>query len=117
MSKHDKKPLTAIIGASFVTSLSATTIHAGENPFELKDLSAGYAQVAEAGQDQAKPKKEAMCGAEVMKNNPEMKCGASMMKMEDMPQIKKEEQKAMEGKCAGMKKDTAPAAPEAPKPQ
>ena len=117
MSKHDKKPLASIISATFVTSLSATGVHAGENPFALKDLASGYNHVAEAGQEQAKPKKEAMCGAEVMKSNPEMKCGANMMKMEDMAPEKKameekaQEKKAMEGKCAGMKMDAAPKTP------
>ena len=113
MSKHEKKPLAAVIGATFATSLSAAAAQAGDNPFALKDLASGYNHVAEAGQDQAKPTKEAMCGAEVMKNNPEMKCGANMMKMEDMAA----EKKAMEGKCAGMKMDAAPQPPAAPKPQ
>jgi len=113
MKKHDKKPLAAIVGATFVTSLSAGAVQATENPFALKELASGYAQVAEA--EAAKDKKgaatgEMKCGAEVMKNNPEMKCGASMMKMEDKPK----DQKAMEGKCAGMKMEGAPAAPPAP---
>jgi hypothetical protein len=109
MKKTDNKPLATVIGATFITSLSTAVVHAGENPFALKDLASGY--MAEAGQEQAKPKKEAMCGAEVMKQNPEMKCGASMMKMEDMPQ----QPKATEGKCAGMKMDEAPQPSAAPK--
>lgn len=110
MKKNHNKPLATVIGATVITSLSAVA-HAGENPFALKELASGY--MAEAGQDQAKPKKEAMCGAELMKKNPEMKCGANMMKMEDMPQM----QKGTEGKCAGMKKDEAPQPPAAPKAQ
>jgi len=112
-----KKSIAAAIGASFVTTLSATAVNAAENPFAVKDLASGYTQLAEAAADQAK-KPEAKCGAEVMKSNPEMKCGASMMPgMGDKPQ--EAVKKSTEMKCAGMKMDgaqpTPPAAPEAPK--
>lgn len=111
--KHDKKTLATIIGASFVTSLSAGAVNAAENPFALKDLANGYMQVAEAGKEKKEGAcGEGKCGAQMMKS-PEMKCGAGMKK-EEKPQ----DQKAMEGKCAGMKKEGAPAAPaggEAPK--
>jgi uncharacterized low-complexity protein len=111
MKKHDTKPLAAIVGATLVTGLSAGAAQAAENPFALKELASGYAQVAEAEAAKDKPAAgEMKCGAEMMKNNPEMKCGAGMMKMEDKPK----DQKAMEGKCAGMKMEGAPAAPPAP---
>jgi uncharacterized low-complexity protein len=103
-NKFHKTSLSTVVGAALVTSLSAG---AAENPFAAKELTSGYLQVAEAGKEQ----KEMKCGAEVMKNNPEMKCGASMMQGTDA--------KAMEGKCAGMKKDDASPAPapaETPKP-
>lgn len=79
----DKKGLAALAGAAVVTSLSATAVNAQDNPFALKDLSAGYVQVAE--------QKEMTCG--------EGKCGASMMKE---GQAKKDMtgMKGMEGKCA-----------------
>jgi uncharacterized low-complexity protein len=108
MSNTDKTSLTTIIGATLVTSLSAATVHAAENPFALKELASGYAQVAEAGKEQKETAcGEGKCGAEMMKK-PEMKCGAGMK-----AEQKAKEQKAMEGKCAGMKMDASPA-PSAP---
>lgn len=109
--KNDKTSLAGIIGASIVTSLSAGAVNAGENPFALKELGNGYALVAEAAQDQAKGKKEATCGegkcgAEMMKQS-EMKCGAGMKK-----EMKAQDQKAVEGKCAGAKKDGASPSPQ-----
>jgi uncharacterized low-complexity protein len=95
--KQDKKSLAVAV----VASLSAGVAGAAENPFALKDLASGYAQVAEAEQAKAKP--EGKCGAAVMKSNPEMKCGAEMMKMPAPAPDKK----AVEGKCAGMKMDGA----------
>ena len=42
------KPLSAALGAAFVTSLSAASVaNAGENPFAMSELSGGY-MVAEA---------------------------------------------------------------------
>ncbi|MEW6037253.1 MAG: hypothetical protein AB1648_03230 [Pseudomonadota bacterium] len=105
-NKFHKTSLSTVVGTALATSLSGTVV-AAENPFAAKELTSGYMQVAEAGKD----KKEMKCGAEVMKNNPEMKCGASMMQGTDT--------KAMEGKCAGTKKDgasPAPAPAETPKP-
>lgn len=100
MKKIDKKPLAALIGTIFVGTLSAGAVNAAENPFALKDLATGYAQVAEA--EAAKDKKETASG--------EGKCGAKMTK----PQEDKaaQPQKSMEGKCgAGMKMDSTPAQP------
>lgn len=111
MSKHDKKPLTAIVGATFVTTLSAGVVNAAENPFSLKELNSGYMHVAEA--EAAKEKKEmtcgeGKCGAEMMKK-PEMKCGAGMKEMQEKAKV--QEQKAIEMKCAGMKMEAAPQPP------
>lgn len=106
-NKFQKTSLSTVVGTALATSLSAGAVVAAENPFAAKELTNGYMQVAEAGKEQ----KEMKCGAEVMKSNPEMKCGASMMQGTDA--------KAMEGKCAGMKKDgasPAPAPAETPKP-
>jgi uncharacterized low-complexity protein len=126
MKKHSTPHLTALIGATLASSLSAT-VNAGENPFALKELAGGYMQNTVAAEgtaaapaaapapaasaaDAAKGAKEGKCGegkcgAEMMKS-PEMKCGAGMatMKKEEPAQS----QKAIEGKCAGMKMD-APA--------
>lgn len=106
-----KRPTTATLGAAIVTSLAGMA-NAAENPFALKDLAQGYAQVAEAG----KETKEMVCG--------EGKCGGSMMKSADMNcgammQKAKEQEagqtKAMEGKCASPAGGAAPAAtPAAP---
>ncbi len=112
MSKNENKSLATIIGATLVGSLSAAAAHATENPFALKEMSSGYAQVAEAAKEQKESTcGEGKCGAEMMKK-PEMKCGAGMK-----TEQKAQEQKAMEGKCAGMKMEggAAPsAAPTAP---
>lgn len=109
--KENKKSLAAVVGASLVTTLSAGAALATENPFALKDLSSGYAQVAEATDAAKKP--EAKCGADVMKSNPEMKCGASMMDMGKQAAPAAEAAKAVEKKCAGMKTDAPAAAPAA----
>lgn len=118
MKKHDRKPFAAIAGATLVTSLSGGVVQASENPFAVKELASGYNHLAQAEPAKGKPgASEMKCGVEVMKNNPEMKCGASMMKMEDMKGMKMDDktkdQKAMEGKCAGMKMEGAPATPSA----
>lgn len=121
MSNNTRKPLASLIGATIVTSLSATgAVHAAENPFALKDLSTGY-MVAEAGTATeggtvVAPKGKEMscgegkCGANMMKQ-PEMKCGAGMKEMQKKAEPAAEK-KAMEGKCAGMKMDSS--APKAP---
>jgi len=116
MSTQNTKSLANLIGATIVTTLGATAAQAAENPFALKELSAGYVAVATEGGEVVAPKAkegscgEGKCGAEMMKN-PEMKCGSGMKEMQ-----KKEDpaaaKKAMEGKCAaGMKMDSAPKAP------
>lgn len=108
--KLQKSSLAGVIGTALVTSIS-TGAAASENPFTIRDLGAGYQQVAEA----EKTKKEmacgeGKCGAEMMKN-PEMKCGAGMQEMQKQQEAQK--QKAMEGKCAGMApQNPPPAAPQ-----
>lgn len=100
MKKTAKNSVAALIGTTFVGTLSAGAVSAAENPFALKDLAAGYAQVAEV--EAAKEKKEMACGAR--------KGGAE----ETKPQEDKaaQPQKSMEGKCgAGMKMDGAPVQP------
>ncbi len=108
-----KKTFSTVMGAAIATSL-ASVANAGENPFLIKELANGYMQTAEAGKEQREGKQqkemvcgEGKCGAQMMKT-PEMNCGA--MKAEAQ---KKEEaqKKAMEGKCAGMNMNPAPAQP------
>lgn len=109
-----KKTLSSVLGAAIATSLVGVA-GASENPFVVKDLSNGYQQLAEAG----KETKEMVCGegkcGGKMTKSPEMNCGA--MKAEAQKKDA-EANKAMEGKCAGMKMDqpAAAPAPEAPKP-
>lgn len=121
MSKNTKKPLASLIGATIVTTLSATGVaHAAENPFALKEMSSGYmvaeGEAATTGGQVIPPKVtekkcgEGKCGAEMMKQ-PEMKCGAGMKDMQKKPDAAAE-QKAIEKKCAGMKMDGG--APKAP---
>ncbi|SMF95580.1 hypothetical protein SAMN02949497_2945 [Methylomagnum ishizawai] len=112
-----KKTIGTVMGAAIATTL-AGAVHAGENPFALKDLANGYMQVAEAGKESKEMVcGEGKCGGKAAKS-PEMNCGA----MKEQALKKEAEQaKAMEGKCAGMKMDApAPATPapaDAPKPQ
>ncbi len=116
--KQNKKSLAAIVGAGIVTSLSASAVNAAENPFALKDLAQGYAQLAEATPEAPKAAApEAKCGAEVMKKNPEMKCGASMMDMgtpKAAAPAAADVAKAVEKKCAPGMKMEKPATPAAP---
>jgi len=90
-----------VIGSSIIASSAAiSTANAESNPFAVSDLSSGYMNVAEAGQEAMGKMKEASCGegkcgankAEAgMKKAAEAKCGANRAKM-DM-------KKAAEGKC------------------
>lgn len=77
VSNKSAKTMAIVIGGAFVASIAATSVSAGENPFAIKSLSAGY-MVADA--DKAKDGK---CGTG--------KCSAAKKKaMED---------KAKEGSC------------------
>lgn len=96
MQKINKKPLAVFVGTAFVGTLSAGAVNATENPFEIKELSSGYALVVEA--DTAKDKREMVCGGE--------KRSAETMKPQ---KDKSTQQKPMEGKCgAGMNMNGAP---------
>ncbi len=89
-----KKPLAGTVGAAFIASLAlAPLANAGENPFQLTQLAAGYA-LAEAG----KAPEEGKCG--------EAKCGAAKAKEGSDGEAKAQEgtcgeakAKAQEGKC------------------
>lgn len=111
--KFKNSPLANVLGTALVTSMTAGTAAASENPFVLKDLDSGYQQLAEV----EKQKKEmtcgeGKCGAQMMKN-PEMKCGAGM---QELMKQQAQKQKAMEGKCAGMtQQNPTPGAPESKK--
>ena len=71
-------PLTAAVGAAFVSSIAVGSAAAADNPFELSDLDTGYMV---AGGD--KHGEEGKCGVG--------KCGGD----------KGEEGKCGEGKCGG----------------
>jgi uncharacterized low-complexity protein len=112
MKKIHKTPLAVTLGTTLLSGLVAANAHAGtvlsgENPFALQELSSGYMQSAEAEPakdnkaQQDMKKMEGACG--------EGKCGAKMMQSaKDAGGAKKPGEsaavKAMEGKCAGMKK-------------
>ena len=107
-----KKHVSTVLGAAVATTLAGAA-SAGENPFALKELASGYAQVAEAGKDSKEMVcGEGKCGGQKMKS-PEMNCGAMM---EQAKKSQTQDTKAMEGKCAGMNMSTPPAAPTAPTP-
>jgi hypothetical protein len=63
MQKINKKPLAVLVGTTFIGTLPAAgAVNAAENPFEIRELSSGYALVAEA--EAVKEKKEMVCGGE-----------------------------------------------------
>lgn len=113
-----RKPLALSIGAAVVGSAALTGVASGENPFELRDLPAGYLQIASnqagqpgqaAGTAPASDKAmEGRCG--------EGKCGASMRSgAETTPAAadKAMEGRCGEGKCGASMRSGAKAAPAA----
>ncbi len=78
MANKTIKPVAAVVGVAFVSSMAASsTVLAAENPFDMTDLDAGYML---AGGEKGE---EGKCG--------EGKCGDD----------KGEEGKCGEGKCGG----------------
>ena len=110
-----KKTISGVVGAAIATSLAGAA-SAAENPFAVKDLASGYMQVAEAGKETKEMVcGEGKCGAKMMKS-PEMNCGA-MKAQAEKEAAQAQPNKAMEGKCAGMKMDqSAPASAPTPAP-
>ena len=106
MAKNMKKPLAAAVGAAFMASVVAVPMAtAGENPFQVTQLNAGYNLASKAegegkcgegkcgeSKTEAKADGEGKCG--------EGKCGESKAK----PEAKADgEGKCGEGKCGGDK--------------
>lgn len=98
-----RKTLANVVGAAVATTLSGVSI-AAESPFALKELAAGYMQVAEADKSAGEMKcGEGKCGGKMMGGAAAMENGA--MKPDAMkPQAEQQQNsnKQMEGKCAGM---------------
>lgn len=101
-----RKPLALSIGAAVVGSAALTGVASAGNPFELRDLPAGYLQLASNGDGKtatpapaADKSMEGRCG--------EGKCGASMRSgAKPVPPAEGDAKptapaadKAMEGKC------------------
>ena len=80
MKASSKKALSVVLGGAFAASVSATTVHAAENPFAIQKLTSGY-MVADAHEG-----KEGKCGTG--------KCGAEKKAKGD---------KTKEGSCGGEK--------------
>lgn len=90
MKKFNKTAF--VIGSSIIASSAAiNTANAESNPFAVSDLSSGYMNIAEAGQEAMGKMKEASCG--------EGKCGAN--------KANKMMKKAAEGKCGENKAKAA----------
>jgi uncharacterized low-complexity protein len=94
-NKTSLKPLSAALGAAFITSLAGTTVaNAADNPFGMTELSSGY-MVADSH--------EGKCGSSMKEETSkemkekEGKCGGAMKTME--------EGKCGEGKC-GAKRES-----------
>jgi uncharacterized low-complexity protein len=92
--KNTKSALLATLSSSLLSGLATSAAQAeditppSENPFTLTELSSGYLQVAESDDKGSRIKmKDGACG--------EGKCGSAMMKTN--------EDKTVEGKCAGNK--------------
>ncbi|MGD8615665.1 MAG: hypothetical protein PVI91_08390 [Gammaproteobacteria bacterium] len=114
-------PLSAALGAAFVTSLAGTSLaNAAENPFAMTELSNGYmvAEQAEGKCGEGKTEAEGKCGegkteAEGKcgegKTEAEGKCGGEMKAKEaegkcGEGKVEKEaEGKCGEGKCGAAK--------------
>lgn len=80
MKSSSKKALSIVLGGAFAASVSATAVHAAENPFTMQKLTSGY-MVADAHEG-----KEGKCGTG--------KCGAEKKAKAD---------KAKEGSCSADK--------------
>jgi len=72
--KSTNKTLALAIGSAFVASISATSVHAAENPFAVKSLSSGY-MVADAEKMKDGKCGTGKCSAEKMKTMKDGKCG------------------------------------------
>ncbi|MCK9503821.1 MAG: hypothetical protein M0Q95_06525 [Porticoccaceae bacterium] len=104
MAKNNSKTLAAAVGAAFLASAALSPlVSAGENPFQLTELSSGY-KVADAHEGkcgegkcgESKAEGEGKCGES--KADGEGKCGESKADGEG----KCGESKAdSEGKCGG----------------
>ncbi|MGD2076211.1 MAG: low-complexity protein [Gammaproteobacteria bacterium] len=103
-------PLSAALGAAFVTSLAGTSLaNAAENPFAMTELSNGYmvAEQAEGKCGEGKTEAEGKCGEG--KTEAEGKCGGEMKAKEaegkcGEGKVEKEaEGKCGEGKCGAAK--------------
>ena len=102
--KAINKTLALAVGSAFVASITATSIHAAENPFALKSLSSGY-MVADADADKMKDGKcgTGKCSAAKKKamteKTKEGACSADKMKEGACSA----EMKAKEGNCSADK--------------
>ncbi|MEZ0232951.1 MAG: hypothetical protein ACAH12_08930 [Methylophilaceae bacterium] len=92
--KASQKTLATVIGGAFVMSVAATAVHAAENPFVMKTLSAGY-MVAEADMP-AEKAKDGKCSTG--------KCSATKKhEMEEKAKAAGDKDKAKDGSCSADK--------------
>ncbi len=90
------KPVAAVVGVAFVSSLAvSTTAAAADNPFELTDLDAGY-MLAGGDKDEEGKCGEGKCGED---KGEEGKCGEDKGEEGKCGEDKGEEGKCGEGKC------------------
>lgn len=108
MAKHTVKPLAVAVGAAFMTSLALGSVaQAGQNPFQVTELSGGYNLAAKDAEGKCGEGKcgEGKCGADKAKTAAEGSCGEDHAKANegscgDKPAAKAtEEGKCGEGKC------------------
>lgn len=110
-TKHASFILT--LGTTLISGLTATSVYAETtNPFVMTELSDGYMQLAAADtkkedKDSGKMKAgscgEGKCGGEMMKGNEEKTVEGNCAGNKPMPKAKGNEGKCGEGKCGEAK--------------
>lgn len=114
MKKIPKTPLAITLGTTLLSGMAAANVHAeaapgAENPFALRELSSGYMQAAAAKSESTEESKAKMDMKQMQGACGEGKCGAQMMQnggkvKEAEKRQQSSDEKAIEAKCAGMKK-------------
>ncbi len=102
MKKTLIKPVAAVAGVAFVSSLALSTTAAADNVFELSDLDTGYMLAGDEDKDEEGKCGEGKCGTDAEKGE-EGSCGTDGEKGEEgscgSDGEKGEEGKCGEGKC------------------
>ncbi len=112
MKKIKHSPLAVALGTSLVSGLAISSAQASDsldesnNPFALTELSSGYMQTAKSDENAGGSSKmkdgscgEGKCGSSMMQNNQEKAVEGKCAGNKPMPSDKADKMKGMEGKC------------------